>query len=402
MEMPKILYIHQYFKTPLEPGGTRSYWFAKALINQGFQVTMITSRGKQSKLVLKENIDGIQVIYIRNAYSNNMSILRRLISFINFMILSTWVSLRQTNIDLIYATSTPLTIGFPALICKWFKKIPFIFEVRDLWPEVPIQMGGLRNPFLKKMALRFEKLIYKNSKHIIALSPGMQEGIIKRGISEQKVSMIPNMSKIDKFYRREKDPIVASNFGINLNKFNVIHFGTMGRANGLEYIINAAEIVSKSNKDIYFIFLGKGAIKQKLESMAIEKGLTNITFIDAQPMETVSELVNLCDVSIVPFLNLPILQTNSPNKLFDSLSAGIPIIVNSAGWTKELVEEYHSGEFVSPEYPEELAQKLIEWKSQPQRLIDMGNNARKLAEIKYDKSILSQQFVTVINLHCKN
>lgn len=395
--MKHLLYIHQYFKTPSEPGGTRSYWFSKELIQNHFDVTVITSRTNQKRLIEKEFVDGINILYIRNAYSNDMSIMRRMISFMNFMIISTWVSLRQKNIDLVFATSTPLTIGIPALFVKWFKQVPFIFEVRDLWPEVPIQMGGLRNPLFKRLALALEKIIYQNARHIVTLSPGMREGVLKRGIDEEKVSMIPNMSKIDKFWRREKNLKIAKEFHINLKNFNVIHFGTMGRANGLEYIIYAAEIIKKKGvNDVSFIFMGKGAIKKKLIRMVKDRELSNVVFIDAQPMNIVSEVVNLCDVSIVPFTSLPILQTNSPNKLFDSLSAGIPIIVNSSGWTKDLVEKNQCGAFVDPEKPEELAKKIMVWNKHPQLLIDMGKKARWLSEIKYDKSILCSKFVSII------
>lgn len=342
-------------------------------------------------------MDGIHVIYIRNAYSNDMTIVRRMISFIKFMILSTWVSLCQKRINLVYATSTPLTIGIPALFLKWFKRKPFIFEVRDLWPEVPIQMGGLRNPLFKYMALALEKIIYQNARHIVTLSPGMKDGVLKRGIDEKKVSMIPNMSKIDKFWRREKNNQIAEIFNIDLNNFNLIHFGTMGRANGLEYIVNAANLIQKKGIfDVSFIFMGKGAIKEKLIKMKKEMKLSNIIFIEAQPMEIVSDVVNLCDVSIVPFVNLPILQTNSPNKLFDSLSAGIPVVVNSAGWTKDLVEENQCGVYVDPGKPEELVEKILTWKIHPELLVEMGSAARKLAEREYDKSILSKKFISII------
>ncbi len=209
--------------------------------------------------------------------------------------------------------------------------------------------------------------------------------------------MIPNMSKVEKFYKRENNLEVANKFSIDINQFNVIHFGTMGRANGLEYIVHAAAMLKKNGiNDVRFIFLGKGAIKKKLQDMAAGFKLNNLLFIDAQPMEVVSELVNLCDVSLVPFTNLPILQTNSPNKLFDSLSAGIPIIVNSAGWTKDLVEQYNCGVFVDPTNPGELAKKLIEWREQPHLLVEMGKNARRLAENEYDVSILSALYVSVI------
>ena len=172
----------------------------------------------------------------------------------------------------------------------------------------------------------------------------------------------------------------------------------MGIANGLIYILEAAKLLSDSNQDdIDFIFLGEGKAKKQCLAFVEKHSLTNIIFMDRVAMDMTSEIVNLCDVSIVPFLNLPILTTNSPNKLFDSLSSAKPAIVNSNGWTREIVEKYSCGAYVDPEKPQDLASLLIEWKKQPALLKNMGANGRKLAEEKYDKSILTKQFVEVIN-----
>ena len=297
--------------------------------------------------------------------------------------------------NLVISTSTPLTVGFPALILKWFKKIPFVFEVRDLWPEVPIQMGALNNKIIVNLALWFEKTIYKNAIHVIGLSPGMSQGVIDRNISPEKVSMIPNMSKKDKFWVREKDTKLEAKLGLKKDSFKVIYFGAMGIANGMDYIIDAVKLI-KEDQNIEFIFLGDGATKPKLQERCRKESVNTTHFCGKFPMAELSKIVNLSDVSLVTFLNLPILSTNSPNKLFDSLSAGKPIIVNSSGWTKDLVEKYNCGAFVNPETPEELADKILEMKNSPERCKEMGENSRRLAETKYDKSILCKEFVEVI------
>ena len=159
----KILYIHQYFKTPSEAGGTRSYWLAKKLVDNGFNVTMYTTSGNINEKMVVKIVDGIKVVYIKLPYSQKMNISQRLYSFINFMIKASFFAFKEKNIDLIFATSTPLTVGFPALVLKKIKKIPFLFEVRYLWPEVPIQMGGLKNKLLQKLAIFFEKKIDNNA-----------------------------------------------------------------------------------------------------------------------------------------------------------------------------------------------------------------------------------------------
>lgn len=171
-----------------------------------------------------------------------MSKWQKVKSFLRFVRLSIAQAKREGNVDLVFATSTPLTVGYIALRLKCLKKWRYVFEVRDLWPEFPIQIGAIRNPFVIKFLRFMERKIYLNAEHIIALSPGMKNGVISAGISKSKVTVIPNMSKPDIFYPREKSQDFIKEFSIDVNKFNVIHFGSMGRANGLSYIIETASI----------------------------------------------------------------------------------------------------------------------------------------------------------------
>lgn len=209
--------------------------------------------------------------------------------------------------------------------------------------------------------------------------------------------MVPNMSKPDEFYPHEPNMEIVKKFGLDLNKFNLIHFGSMGKANGLQYIIEAAKIVAeKGYNDINFVFMGDGATLPILKDMVNKYNLQNVQFLGNHNMKIVREVVNCCDASVTSFLNLPILETNSPNKLFDSLSAGLPIIVNSAGWTKKLVEDDDCGCYVNPDNPEELANKLIEIKDNEELLARWSKNSRKLSETVYDKNILAAKVADVL------
>ncbi|WP_312903114.1 glycosyltransferase family 4 protein [Chryseobacterium taichungense] len=389
-----ILYIHQYFVTPQEPGGTRSYWLAQELIKNGHKVTMLTSSSKFSEDIKIVEIDGIEVVYIKEDYDQNMSVSRRLKAFLKFMYKSSIVGMKQKDIDLVIATSTPLTIGIPALILKWFKKKPFVFEVRDLWPEVPIQMGAIKNSWTIKTTRLLEKVIYKNASHVIALSPGMQAGVVKY-IPKEKTSMIPNMAKMDEFWPRGKNDQLMEKLGLKKDSFKIVHFGSLGLANGAQTIVESAKLLN-NREDIEFLFVGGGSTEKDLIEEVEKSNLKNVKFLGKFPMTDVSEIVNFSDVSMISFLDIPILYTNSPNKLFDSLSAGKPIIVNSAGWTKDIAEKYHCGFYVNPNRPEELAQKVLYLKDNPELVKEMGQNARKLAETFYDKSILCKKFVEVI------
>ena len=393
-----ILYIHQYFNTPQDPGGTRSYWISQELVKRGHKVTMVTSTNKKLHPEPCEmEVDGIHVIYVKNDYSNYMSAPRKVLSFANFVREAVKAGSKVKDVDLVFATSTPLTVGYIAMRLKKKCGWPYVFEVRDLWPEFPIQIGAIKNKLVIKYLRGLERKIYKNSEFVVALSPGMQDGVIAAGMPKEKTAMIPNMSKPDKFFPHEPDKAVAEKFGVDLTRFNVIHFGSMGRANGLEYIINSAKTLTEKGDDtIRFVFMGDGATQPKLKKLVEEYGLKNVQFLGNHKMDVVSEVVNLCDASITTFKNLPILQTNSPNKLFDSLSAGKPIIVNSAGWTKDLVEKEDCGFFVDPEKPEELAERLLAVKEEKDTLARWGKNARRLSEEVFDKNILAAKVVDVL------
>jgi glycosyltransferase involved in cell wall biosynthesis len=296
---------------------------------------------------------------------------------------------------MVFATSTPLTIGFPALILKWFRRIPFVFEVRDLWPEAPIQMGVIKNKFVIYCLKIFEKTIYNNANSIIALSPGMEKGVLECVNGSKTVAMIPNMAKIDLFYPRERDKNMSKY--IDFDKFNVIYFGTIGVSNNLNYVVDTAKLLSNSkDNSINFIILGEGKDKPMLEKLIEENNLKNIKLISSKPALETSEIVNACDISLVIFKNIPILRTNSPNKLFDSLSAAKPIIVNSSGWTKTLVEEERCGFYANPNSPQDLIAKIKTLKEDKQLCQEFSANALNLAREKFDKSILVKEVTKII------
>lgn len=393
----KILYIHQYFGTPREPGGTRSYWISQELIKRGHQVTVITSSVKDKSKKGHVNVDGIDVVYLENDYNGTMSRLSKVWSFVKFIKKAVDAASKEKDVDLVYATSTPLTVGYIAMRLKKKMGWRYVFEVRDLWPEFPIQVGAIRNKWIIKFLRNLERKIYERSEHVVALSPGMQDGVIAAGTPKEKTSMVPNMSKPDKFYPHEKNLEVAKQFDVDLAKFNVIHFGSMNPANGLEYILETAQILqNKGRDDIRLLFMGGGSVEPHIRQLADEMELKNVQFLGIHPMATVTEVVNLCDVSVTTFRNLPVLQTNSPNKLFDSLSAGLPIVVNSAGWTKDMVENENCGFFVDPDNANDFAEKLLLYKDDKEKLKVWGENARRLSVEVYDKDILSAQVADVL------
>lgn len=358
---------------------------------------MIAGRQNREKNREVKIIDGIKVVYFNAPYDNAMGMTRRVTTFLKFMFWSTWELLNQKKVDLVIVTSPPLSVGFPVLIQSLFNKAPFLFEVRDLWPEVLVQMGKLKNPILKKIAYAFEKQIYKKARHVVALSPGMKEGIVTTGVAPQKVSVISNMAKIDRFWPRAKDIFIFEKFKLNPTSFKVIYFGTLGYANGLDNFVNAAKLARlKHIEDIDFVLIGNGAMKIRYEEAKNKEEINHLMIHDTLPMDEISELVNACDVSYVGFSHVPVLKTNSSNKFFDTLSAGKPVIINYDGWMKDIIEKGECGIAVHPTDPDDLLKGIIALKENPETVKKMGQNARRLAETQYDKSILCRKFADVV------
>ena len=390
----KIIYLHQYFLTPEQGGAIRSYHLAKALVEAGHEVEMITSYNHPTYHF--ENIEGINVHYLPVYYENNLKFFGRLISFIKFIYRAYIKATEIENVDLCYATSTPLTIGIIALWLKRMHRIPFYFEVRDLWPEAPIQMGTIKNYFLKKYLFYLENKIYKKATRLIALSPGIQESIQKK-VPKKIVHLIPNFSDCVFFHPEEKTTELENKFNVH-GKFVISYFGALGRANHLDYLIEIASTLSKKKTDsIHFIIAGKGSelllIKEKVKSLQ----LTNISFIGFINKISLHEMLTITDAIYISFANKPILETNSPNKFFDGLASGKLCISNTRGWLKELIEKNDCGFYYDPEIPTDFIDKIIPYTNDKNLLKLSQLNARRLAEREFSKEIMVEKLLTLIN-----
>ncbi len=355
----KITYLHQYFATPLCNGGTRSYEMAKRLTQQGHQVTFVTSSAfLEHAYNLNEgwnelSIDGIIIHAYHLPYSNNDSFSSRILKFIKFATVST-KKVFSLECDLIFATSTPLTIAIPALVYKKIKRKPMVFEVRDLWPEVPIAIGAIKNKFIIKALRYFEKIVYRNSSQVIALSSGMRDGVLRYGYNINQTHIIPNSCDNEIFdipkeigvnYKNEKLPFVGS-------RKLVVYAGTFGLINGVSYIADLAYAAKNINSNVCFIAIGNGMYKEQVITKAKELRVyqDNLFILDAIPK---NEVVKLCSASdLCLSLVGPIKETwhNSANKIFDSLAARTPIGINYGGWQKDLIEKTKCGVVLTDDF----------------------------------------------------
>jgi len=401
----RILYIHQYFKTRAGSGSTRSFEFARRWVKAGHSVVLITGVTDRSDLgsdrgierrVSRHDVEGIEVLAIDSRYSNYMSFLRRIAAFFRFMVSATWVGLRHVgSVDVILASSTPLTVGIPGYLLSLWKRAPFILEIRDLWPEAPIQLGVLRNPAAIALARSLERFLYRAARHIVVLSPGMQDALRRMGIPEAKLSMIPNCCDLDLFAPHEPAPALLHQYGLH-GRFVALYAGAMGMANGLDVAVEAARVLQQRESAVQLVLVGDGKERPALQKRAAESHLQNVTFIPWVPKSELVDLMAMADVCLVLFAPHPVLQTGSPNKFFDALALGRPVLINYGGWMRDLIERHGVGAAVPSNDPGGLAEALIALKSDPQRLRDMGRRARALAESEFDRERMSAQYETLL------
>lgn len=396
----KVLYFHQHFTTPAIGGATRSYEFAKKLLDRGHRVTIVC--GETAKLnlpstpnkgVYRGDVDGIDVMQIDLPYSNSDGIAKRAWIFVKFAWKGIQIALRE-EYDLLFATSTPLTAGIPGIWMKWFgrKRQKFIFEVRDLWPELPKALG-MKNPILLWGMSVLEKWSYHKADACIGLSPGICEGIRKRSQKNKPVKMIPNGCDLDIFQPGNRENLQLK--GVSQTDTVAVFTGAHGIANGLEAVLDMAADLKRLNRnDIKIVFIGDGKVKPQIVERTKREQLDNCLFFDPVPKTQLKDIVSSADIGLMVLKNVPAFYYGtSPNKFFDYIASGLPVVNNYPGWLADMIQENHCGEVVPPDQPELFAQALIKLADNPELCKQYGLNARKLAERDFSREDLSNKFV---------
>lgn len=401
----KIIYLHQYFNTPEMSGGTRSYEMARRLVAAGHEVHMITSWVKDTdkKDWFNENIDGINVHWYPNPYNNKMSFKSRIQAFFRFAY-AAMNKVSKIPADIVFATSTPLTIAIPAILGARKRKIPMVFEVRDLWPEVPIAMGILNKPYQIFLAKRLERWAYRNSSHIVALSPGMKSGILNTGYVENKISVIPNSSDNSLFEvnREDFEKFRLENTWLPHGKI-IIYTGTFGLVNNVGVTINLAKELKKRNSDIKILLIGDGLEYEKVYQRAADEGVLNqYLYIRKQvPKNEIPFFLKYAVMASSFAIDLPAIQANSANKFFDALAAAKPILINYGGWQKDILEQNKCGIVAWKKTVEETVNELEAFINNEELYTRACVNAKKLALNDFSRDRLALKLEHILVQHCK-
>lgn len=353
----KIVIVYQYFGTPAGGWSTRVYEQAKRWVASGAEVTVITSPYYKSDIkadgfISKQEVDGIKLVVIDAGDSNKISIPKRIVRAILFSIVSSWYAIRLPG-HVLLASSGPITVGIPALLTKWFTRKKIVFEVRDLWPQGAIEMKLIRNPLLVRLGLGFEKMCYRASDLVVPCSKGMEDGILSR-YPKVKTLVIENACDVELFGKRATDwqrPDWVSDPNLKL----FVYFGSLGVMDACEEILEGFATM-KDRTSVRIAFIGDGSERSALEEQCTRLGLTEqVIFLGLRPKKELIGWVKSAVATFVVFKDYQVLSTSSPNKMFDSFAAGIPIIQNTRGWIRELVDRSGCGINVAPNDPKSMA-----------------------------------------------
>jgi glycosyltransferase involved in cell wall biosynthesis len=392
----KVLYIDSKFATPRKSAPTRAYAFARHLVEHGHEVTMIgrdpgwletNGHGSRHRFVSRERVDGIDVVWLNVPYRNDYSKGRRIAAYGGFMAAAAAAGAVLPRHDVVYASSVPLTIGVPGVTTAALKRVPFVFELQDVWPAVPVGIGALTNRREIAAAERLERALYARAERIVVCSPMQRDLVVAHGYPAERIEIVPNFADTELF-PGTPDESWRESLGLE-RKFVALYTGGMGRSSGIRQLVDAGVALrDRGRDDISLVAYGRGSERPEAERRA--RGLGNVLFPDVVPRERIPGIVAAADATLTLFAPFPILQQNSPNKFFDGLAAAKPVVVNVDGWLRGIVEENDAGVYVPAGDGVALANALIELaRTPPERLERIGRNGRAVAEREFARPLLA-------------
>ena len=397
-----ILLIHQAFAALDEAGGTRHHELAHYLVERGHRVTIIASpvsyltgqsrQNRQKWVSRQEPEPGITILRTYTYSALHKSFFHRVIAFISFMISSFVTGTRVKDVDLIWGTSPPIFQGITAWLLARIKGVPFLFEVRDLWPAFAIAVGVLRNPLLIRASLWRERFLYRRADRVMVNSPGFIEHVIRRGA--RWVELIPNGAAPEMFNPSADGAAFRDAHQLN-GKFVVLYAGAHGMSNDLHIALQAAETLRR-RPEIAFVFVGDGKEKPTLQAMAAERGLDNTCFVAPVPKEKMCLVIAAADACLAILKPLEMYKTTYPNKVFDYMAAGRPVVLAIDGVIRQVVEAAGAGIFVSPGNPQELAEAVLTLADNAALARSMGTAGRQAVERHFSRQVIARKLANLM------
>ena len=385
----RILLINQSFVSPDEPGHTRHFEMAQFLRAHGHELVIVASdlnyqtgqrTVKRKGIYSEQRIEGVRVLRTYIYPSLHRSYFWRIISFFSFMFSSVWTALHIKDVDLVMGTTPPIFQAASAWFVALISRKPFLLEVRDLWPEFAVGMGVLTNPFIIGLARWLEIFLYARATHILVNSPAYKKYVMDKGVSEKKITFIPYGTDVDMFNPNVDGTIIRKKLGLE-GKFAVVYAGALGAANDIYTVLRAADRL-RNEPDIRFVLFGDGKERVHLERESQRLNLNNVIFAGVNPKKEMPLVLASSDVCLAILQNIKMFRTTYPNKVFDYMAAGRATVLVIDGVIREVIETSHGGVFVEPGDDAALANTILELSKDPQRVRQMGINAREYL-VKY-------------------
>jgi glycosyltransferase involved in cell wall biosynthesis len=398
-----ILLIHQAFAALDEAGGTRHHELARYLVAKGHQVTIIASpisylTGKTSQkhvqwVEKQEPEAGISILRTYTYSALHKSFIHRVFSFLSFMVSSFLIGMGVRKIDLVWGTSPPIFQGVTAWMVARLKRVPFLFEVRDLWPAFAIAVGVLRNPWLIRASLWLERFLYQHADRVIVNSPGFIEHVRKRGA--RQIDLVPNGADPDMFNTNSDGNNLRQQHHLE-GKFLILYAGAHGISNDLGILLQAADLLNSCD-DIHFILVGDGKEKRNLQAQAASLGLKNVLWLPPVPKDKMGEILSATDAGIAILKPLDLYKTTYPNKVFDYMAAGRPVILAIDGVIREVVERAGAGIAVPPGNPAAIAQAARQMAAHPEQARSMGLSGREYIKNYFNRQDLAEKISLLLD-----
>lgn len=403
----RILFFSHYFPPEGNAPASRTYENCKRWVRAGYDVTVITCApncpegvvydGYKNKLYAREVVDGIDVRRVWTYIAANEGTVRRILNYVSYMVSAFLCSFLVKRPDIVIATSPQFFCGWAGVLSRFFRRVPFILEIRDLWPESIVAVGAMRASRLVRVLEWLEKIMYASAGHIVTVGDGYRRRLLEKGVPAERISVIMNGVSRDLFTPCAPDETLKQQLGV-AGKFVCGYTGTIGMACGLEIVLEAArKLKERGIEDIVLMLVGDGASRKSLEKQALEQKLDNVIFTGRQPKEKMPEFLSISDVCLVHLRKSDLFTTVMPSKIFEMAGMARPIINGVAGFAAEFIDKAGAGINIEPENCEQLIEALLKLRSDPELRETLGHAGREYVVRHFDREKLAEDYLEIIN-----
>jgi glycosyltransferase involved in cell wall biosynthesis len=400
----RILFLSHYFPPEVNAPATRTYEHCRQWVRDGHTVTVVTCapnhpqgqvyNGYHNRLYQRDVKDGITVVRIWTFVTANEGFLKRTLNYISYLCSAVVVSIFLPKADVVLSTSPQFFNGLAGYFVSKLKRIPWVLEIRDLWPESIVAVGAIKNPAIIKMLEWIEHFAYRKADRIVPVTDSFKKYMLDKGIKAGKITVVKNGVDLARYAPIDGARALAEELGIK-GKFVVSYFGTHGMAHHLETILHAAHRLS-SSKNIIFLMVGDGAERQALVQMRDKMALDNVMMIDQQPKSRMREFWALSNISLILLKKSDLFKTVIPSKIFESMAMAKPIILGVEGESADLLQAAKAGVCIEPEHAGDLAAHVLELSQDPERCYQLGRNGRQYVMEHFDRTVLARNLACVI------